>query len=172
MVALSPQQSKKKEFSPFSRWRALWLRHSLGYSSKTSKKHQPFPIIQPFLRGYVIANGWCFFLWSSKGITRKTPQLWIQPRGKLEKKAVFSACCGDETTTHHDRAKSYSSLQKEHSLAGHDNAHTGEEHSFEQSHLLSGYKTKPTRASKVLIERDARKRRKTTPTLTKNLAVS
>ena len=28
----------------------------------------------------------------------------VPPRGKLEKKAVFSPCCGDETTTRHDRA--------------------------------------------------------------------
>ena len=55
-------------------------------------------------QGCGLGNGWCFFPWNSKGITRKTPQLWIQPRGKLEKKAVFSPCCGDETTTRYDRA--------------------------------------------------------------------
>ena len=32
------------------------------------------------------------------------PQLWSPPKGKLEKKAVFSPYCGDETTTYHDRA--------------------------------------------------------------------
>ena len=31
-------------------------------------------------------------------------QLWIPPIGKPDKKAVLSACCGDETTTCHDRA--------------------------------------------------------------------
>ena len=41
MVALSPQQSKKAKFSPFSRWQALWLRHvigfiPLGFQEKTS----------------------------------------------------------------------------------------------------------------------------------------
>ena len=31
MVALSPQQSKKAKFSPFSRWQALWLRHLIDF---------------------------------------------------------------------------------------------------------------------------------------------
>ena len=32
------------------------------------------------------------------------PQAWIPPRGELEKKVIFSPCCGDETTTYYDRA--------------------------------------------------------------------
>lgn len=32
------------------------------------------------------------------------PWLWIPPMGKLEKKVVFSPCCGDEATTYYDRA--------------------------------------------------------------------
>ena len=32
------------------------------------------------------------------------PWLWIPPRGKLERKAAFSSCCGDEATTYYDRA--------------------------------------------------------------------
>ena len=32
------------------------------------------------------------------------PQPGIPPRGKLEKKAVFSPCCGDGTTSYSDRA--------------------------------------------------------------------
>ena len=32
------------------------------------------------------------------------PQAWIPPRGELEKKVVFSPCCGNETTTSYDRA--------------------------------------------------------------------
>ena len=39
--------------------------------------------------GCIIENGWCFFPWSSKGITGKMPWLWIPPRGKLEKKLHF-----------------------------------------------------------------------------------
>ena len=31
--------------------------------------------------------------------------VWIPPRGKPEKKAVFSPYCGDETTTNYNRAK-------------------------------------------------------------------
>ena len=32
------------------------------------------------------------------------PQAWIPPRGELEKKVVFSPCCGNETATPYDRA--------------------------------------------------------------------
>ena len=32
------------------------------------------------------------------------PRAWIPPRGGLEKKVVFSPCCGDETTTYYDGA--------------------------------------------------------------------
>ena len=32
------------------------------------------------------------------------PEPWIPPRGKLEKKAIFSKHCGDETTTYSNRA--------------------------------------------------------------------
>jgi hypothetical protein len=32
------------------------------------------------------------------------PYPWIPPRGKQEKKAVFSPHCGDETTTYYNRA--------------------------------------------------------------------
>jgi len=47
VVALSPQQSKKAKFSPFSRWQALWLRHVIGFiplelqekTSSISHKH-------------------------------------------------------------------------------------------------------------------------------------
>ena len=45
---------------------------------------------------------WLMFFWSSKGITGKMPWLWIPQRGRLEKKAVCSPCCGEETTTCHD----------------------------------------------------------------------
>ena len=31
------------------------------------------------------------------------PWLWIPPRGKLERKDVFSSCYGDEATTYYDR---------------------------------------------------------------------
>ena len=34
--------------------------------------------------------------------------------GKLEKKAVFSPCCGDEATTYYDRAKRKSSHRLKH----------------------------------------------------------
>ena len=33
------------------------------------------------------------------------PWSWIPPRGKPDKKAVFSPHCGDETTTNYNRAK-------------------------------------------------------------------
>ena len=56
------------------------------------------------LKGCVIENGWCFFPWSSKRITGKMPWPWFPPRGKPEKKAVFSPHCGDETTTYYNRA--------------------------------------------------------------------
>ena len=52
----------------------------------------------------VIENGWCFFPWSSKGITEKMPEPWLPPRGKLKKKAVFSPHCGDETARNYNRA--------------------------------------------------------------------
>ena len=32
------------------------------------------------------------------------PYPWLPPRGKPEKKAVFSPHCGDETTTYYNRA--------------------------------------------------------------------
>ena len=35
------------------------------------------------------------------------PRAWIPPRGGLEKKVVFSPCCGDETTTYYDRTFFY-----------------------------------------------------------------
>ena len=56
------------------------------------------------LMGSVIGGFYWLFLWSSKGITNKMFWLWIPPMGKSDKKAVFSACCGDETATYHDRA--------------------------------------------------------------------
>ena len=118
-------------FLQFSPWRNLWLRHFAGYSFETSRKKastifrtQPihnisiwWGIRRQFLeifgdnmftsdalkRGCVIENGWWFF-WSSKGITNKMFWLWIPPMEKSDKKAVVSACCGDETTTCHDRA--------------------------------------------------------------------
>ena len=118
-------------FLQFSPWWNLWLRYFSGYSFETSRKKastifrtQPIHNIsiwwgnrRQFLeifgdnmftsdalkRGCVIENGWCFF-WSSKGITNKMFWLWIPPMGKPDKKAVVSACCGDETTTYHDRA--------------------------------------------------------------------
>ena len=40
------------------------------------------------------------------------PQLWIQPRGKLEKKAACSLCCGDEIHTCCDRAFYFHSMLK------------------------------------------------------------
>ena len=57
--------------------------------------------------GCVIENGWCLFPWSSKGITNKMPQPWSPPRGKLEKKSVFSPYCGDKADICHDRAKTF-----------------------------------------------------------------
>ena len=57
------------------------------------------------LKHSLIENGWCFFPWSSKGITGKMPWPCIPPRGKREKRLYFSPHCGDETTTYPNRAK-------------------------------------------------------------------
>ena len=51
--------------------------------------HYQFFSLQNVFSMAVIENGWCFFPWSSKGITGKMPEPWLPPRGKLEKKAVF-----------------------------------------------------------------------------------
>ena len=83
-------------------------------SHHTVEMKQPRPLTGPsaFILGCTIGNGWClifgcaikngryFFPWSSKGITQKMPQRWIPTTGKLDKKAVFSPCCGGEITTH------------------------------------------------------------------------
>ena len=80
-------------------------------------------------KGCVIENGWCFISWNSKEIPNKIPNhgahrrknrkkhifsvYWWNKKtttyydktiGKLEKKAVCSPCCGDETTTCYDSA--------------------------------------------------------------------
>ncbi len=47
---------------------------------------------------------WLMLFSSSKGITGKRPEPWIPPRGKPEKKAVFSPHCGDETTIYSNKA--------------------------------------------------------------------
>ena len=56
------------------------------------------------------------FPWSSKGITGKMPYQWIQPRGKLEKKAVFSPHCGDKTTINDNRVFLFINRKLEQSL--------------------------------------------------------
>ena len=55
--------------------------------------------------GCVIENGWCFFPWSFKGITDNMPEPWIPPRGKLEKKAIFSPYYQTKTTTYYNRTQ-------------------------------------------------------------------
>ena len=47
---------------------------------------------------------WLMLFSSSKGITGKMSEPWIPPRGKPEKKAVFSPHCGDETTIYSNKA--------------------------------------------------------------------
>lgn len=39
-----------------------------------------------------------------QGNNRQNALALDSAKGKLEKKAIFSTCCKDETTTYHDRA--------------------------------------------------------------------
>ena len=91
---------KEKLFLQFFRWRTSWWGNFIGYSFGISRnKTSTLSYDTAFGKDCVVESGWYLFLWSSKGITNKMSQPWSPPRGKLEKKAVFSPCCGDETTT-------------------------------------------------------------------------
>ena len=100
---LFPQYAENRGFSSsFFHWWAPWLGHFMSYSFGIWLCHSMWV--------FCCINRLCYrkwlmlFPWNSKGITGKMPWPWIPPRGKPEKKAVFSSHCGDETTINYNRA--------------------------------------------------------------------